>query len=476
MPLHRPDDDRFHDQCGVFGIFNHPEAARLTYLGLYALQHRGQESAGIVSTDGVVAHVHRDMGLVSEVFDEETLAPLVGDAAIGHNRYSTTGSPTLANAQPILVNYRGGFLSVAHNGNLVNARTLRRRLERSGSIFQSTMDTEVLVHLIAAERDPSRDHQVLAALEKIRGAYSLLILTRNALYAARDPRGFRPLILGRRAGAAVVASESCALDLLGAEPERELAPGEVLRIGRDGTIETLRSAPARAECMCVFEQIYFARPDSRLFGLSVDEARRRSGRELAREHPVEADCVFAVPDSSNSAALGFSEESGIPFELGLIRNHYVGRTFIQPGQEVRDFGVKVKYNPVRSIIEGRRVVVVDDSIVRGTTSKSLVSLIRESGAREVHLRIASPPLRHPCYYGIDIPDREQLIAAKMSVPEIRDFMSVDSLGYLSFEGMYRAVGDRDRHCDACMSGNYREPLEPGIEEKTAFETPILTHA
>ncbi|MDX1622548.1 MAG: amidophosphoribosyltransferase [Gemmatimonadota bacterium] len=463
------------EECGIVGVMGHPRAAEWAYLGLYALQHRGQESAGIVATDGKRVRAHRGMGLVSEVFDEEVLAPLGGDAAIGHNRYSTTGSPTLANAQPILVNYRDGFLAVAHNGNLVNARTLRRRLERSGSIFQSTMDTEVLVHLIAAERDPSRDRAVLKALEEVRGAYSVLLLTPGSLYAARDPRGFRPLVLGRRDGAVVVASESCALDLLDVQLERELAPGETVRVERDGRVETLRSSPADAECICVFEQIYFARPDSVLYGMSVDEARRRLGRELAEEHPATgADCVFAVPDSSNSAALGFSEGSGLPFELGLIRNHYVGRTFIQPGQEVRDFRVKVKYNPVESVIDGRSVVVVDDSIVRGTTSKALVGLVREAGAREVHMRIASPPLRHPCYYGIDIPSREELIAAGMSVPEIRDFIGADSLGYLSFDGLYRAVGGAERHCDACMSGNYRVPLERGIEEKTAFETPELT--
>ncbi|HUP20610.1 MAG TPA: amidophosphoribosyltransferase [Gemmatimonadota bacterium] len=462
------------EECGIVGIMGRPRAAEWAYLGLYALQHRGQESSGIVSSDGVRAHAHRDMGLVSEVFDEDTLARLEGAAAIGHNRYSTTGSPTLANAQPILVNYRDGFLAVAHNGNLVNARTLRRRLERAGSIFQSTMDTEVLVHLIAAERDPSHDRQVLSAIDQVRGAWSLLILTQSGLYAARDPRGFRPLVLGRDGSATVVASESCALDLLGVEMERELAPGEVLKVTSGGRVETLRAAPAETECLCVFEQIYFARPDSRLFGMSVDEARRKLGRELAREHPADADCVFAVPDSSNSAALGFSEVSGLPFELGLIRNHYVGRTFIEPGQEMRDFRVKVKYNPVKSVIAGRRVVVVDDSIVRGTTSKALVSLIREAGAAEVHVRVASPPLRHPCYYGIDIPSREELIAARMSVPEIRDFLGANSLGYLSFEGLYRAVGDRDRHCDACMSGNYRVPLEPGIQEKAVFETPSLT--
>jgi len=464
------------EECGIVGVIGAARAAEWAYLGLYALQHRGQESAGIVSSDGGRAYAHRAMGLVSDVFDERVLESLPGTAAVGHNRYSTTGSPTLANAQPILVNYRDGFLAVAHNGNLVNARTLRRRLERVGSIFQSTMDTEVVVHLIAAERDPSRDRAVLNALDRLSGAYSLLILTPDGLYAARDPHGFRPLSLGRRGDALVLASESCALDLLGAEVERELGPGEVLKTRLDGSSEVLRASPAEAECLCVFEQIYFARPDSTLFGLSVDEARRRLGRELAREHPVEADCVFAVPDSSNSAALGYSEASGLPFEFGLIRNHYVGRTFIQPGQEVRDFRVKVKYNPVSSVIRGKRVVVVDDSIVRGTTSKALVGLIREAGAAEIHLRVASPPLRHPCYYGIDIPNRDELIAANLSVPEIAEFVGADSLGYLSFEGLYRAVGAREQHCDACMSGNYRVPLERGIEEKTAFESLSLSQA
>lgn len=457
------------DECAVVGVMGHPRAAEWVYLGLFALQHRGQESSGIVSTKSGRAYVHRAMGLVSEVFDESTLDRLAGSAAVGHNRYSTTGSPSLANAQPILVNYRDGFLAVAHNGNLVNARTLRRRLERSGSIFQSTMDTEVLVHLIASRREPSRDEAVVAALDQLRGAFSVLILTPDALYAARDRRGFRPLVLGRRDGTVVLASESCALDLLDVRVAGELSPGEILKVTPDGEVHTLRSGSGYAECLCVFEQIYFARPDSTMFGMSVDEARRRLGRELAAEHPAEADCVFAVPDSSNSAALGFSETSGLPFELGLIRNHYVGRTFIEPGQEVRDFRVKVKYNPVESAIRDRRVVVVDDSIVRGTTSKALVGLIRDAGAREVHLRIASPPLRHPCYYGIDIPDRDQLIAAKLSVPELRDFLGANSLGYLSFEGLYRAVGDREHHCDACMSGNYRVPLEPGIDDKAAFE-------
>jgi len=462
------------EECGIVGVVGRPRAAEWAYLGLYALQHRGQEAAGIVASDGGEPRVHRAEGLVSDVFDTTTLEGLSGDAAIGHNRYSTTGSPSSTNTQPIVVNYRDGFLAVAHNGNLVNARTVRRRLERSGSIFQSTMDTEVLVHLIAGERDPSRDRAVLNALEGIRGAYSVLLLTSDGLYAARDPRGFRPLVLGRREGVVVFASESCALDLLDVPVEREVEPGEVLKATRDGRVTSLREAARRTECMCVFERIYFARPDSVLFGTSVDESRRRLGRELARESPVEADCVIAVPDSSNSAALGYAEASGLPFELGLIRNHYVGRTFIQPGQEVRDFRCKVKYNPVRNVLAGRRVVVVDDSIVRGTTSKSLVGLVRDAGAREVHMRIASPPLRHPCYYGIDIPTRDELIAARFSVPEIADFIGADSLGYLSFDGLYRAVGDRERHCDACMSGNYRVPLEPGIEKKAAFEASVAS--
>ncbi len=463
------------EECGIVGVVGPPRAAEWAYLGLYALQHRGQESSGLVTTDGRRAFAHRGMGLVADVFDPATLARLEGHAAIGHNRYSTTGASTLSNAQPLLVNYRDGFLTVAHNGNLTNARTMRRRLERSGSIFQSTMDTEVLVHLIAAEPREGRDRALLSALDKVQGAYSFLILTSDALYAARDSRGFRPLVLGQRDDAVVLASESCALDLLGVPIDRELGPGEILKVDLGGAVTSLRG-PATgngAECLCVFEQIYFARPDSVLFGMSVDEARRRLGRELAREHPAQADCVIAVPDSSNSAALGYSEASGLPFEFGLIRNHYVGRTFIQPGQEMRDFRVKVKYNPVTSVLDGQRVIVVDDSIVRGTTSKALVGILREAGAREVHFRVASPPLRHPCYYGIDIPTREELIAARLSVPEIREFLGADSVGYLSFDGLYRAVGKRDQHCDACMSGNYRVPLEPGIEEKEAFETPVL---
>jgi len=388
--------------------------------------------------------MHRAEGLVSDVFDTTTLEGLSGDAAIGHNRYSTTGSPSSTNTQPIVVNYRDGFLAIAHNGNLVNARTVRRRLERSGSIFQSTMDTEVLVHLIAGERDPSRDRAVLNALEGIRGAYSVLLLTSDGLYAARDPRGFRPLVLGRREGVVVFASESCALDLLDVPVEREVEPGEVLKATRDGRVTSLREAARRTECMCVFERIYFARPDSVLFGTSVDESRRRLGRELARESPVEADCVIAVPDSSNSAALGYAEASGLPFELGLIRNHYVGRTFIQPGQEVRDFRCKVKYNPVRNVLAGRRVVVVDDSIVRGTTSKSLVGLVRDAGAREVHMRIASPPLRHPCYYGIDMSTEEELFSTQLRLADREKHL----LGKIEAALTRIETGDIDQ-CEDC---------------------------
>lgn len=462
------------EECGIVGVTSHRRAAEWVYLGLYALQHRGQESAGIVAANGGNALARRGMGLVAEVFDEASLERLEGTAAIGHNRYSTTGSPTLANAQPILVNYRDGFLAVAHNGNLVNARTLRNRLEDAGSIFQSTMDTEVLVHLIAASRQPSRDLAVLEALDQLAGAFSFLILTADALYAARDPYGFRPLSVGRRDETVVVASETCALDLVGAQFEREVEPGEVIKVTPGGNVVTLRHEPADVECMCVFEQIYFARPDSIVFGMSAADARRGMGRELAREHPAHGDCVFSVPDSSNAAAAGFAEQSGLPLEHGLIRNHYIGRTFIQPAQDVRDFGVKIKYNPVTSVIKGKRVVIVDDSIVRGTTSGALVRLVREAGAKEVHLRIASPPLRHPCYYGIDIPKRSELVAAQMTTDEIAQRVGADSLAYLSFDGLYRAVGARDRHCDACFSGNYRVSVEPGIDNKAAFEPTIAT--
>jgi amidophosphoribosyltransferase len=457
-------------ECAVMGVFGTANAAELTYLGLYALQHRGQESSGIVSFAGGRPYVHKAMGLVSDIFTEEVLSSLPGACAVGHNRYSTTGSSNLVNAQPILSNLKGGSLAIAHNGNLVNARELREELEQAGAIFQSTVDSEVVVHLIARSRAGSLDDRVLESLQRLRGAFSLVLLSENALYAARDPHGFRPLCMGRQVeGSGVfVASETCALDIVDARLDRELEPGELVKISRAG-VETLQRNAAPTEHSCVFELIYFARPDSQIFRLSTDEARRRFGRELAREHPAKADCVFSVPDSSNSAALGYAEESGIPFELGLIRNHYVGRTFIQPTQAIRDFGVKVKYNPVVSVIRGKRVVVVDDSIVRGTTSRALVQLIRDAGAAEVHLRVSSPPLLHPCYYGVDIPTREDLIAANMSIPELRDFLNLDSLGYLSKEGMYRALDGRRRFCDACMTGEYPVQVTGDMDDKLVFE-------
>jgi amidophosphoribosyltransferase len=457
-------------ECAIFGVFGAPDAAALVYLGLYALQHRGQESSGIVTFAGGRPWVHKAMGLVSDVYTDEVLSSLPGACAVGHNRYSTTGSSNLVNAQPILANLKGGPLAIAHNGNLVNARELREELEQEGAIFQSTVDSEVVVHLIARSREPTLDGRVLESLARLRGAYSLLLLAEDALYAARDPNGFRPLALGERedGGGTFAGSETCAFDIVGARLLRDVEPGEVVKITREGAT-SLRYAPPDAEHACIFELIYFARPDSRVFGVSVDEARRRFGRELAHEHPVDADCVIAVPDSSNSAALGYSEASGIPFELGLIRNHYVGRTFIQPTQAIRDFGVKVKYNPVASVLRGRRVVVVDDSIVRGTTSKALVQVLRDAGAREVHLRVSSPPLRHPCYYGVDIPVREDLIAANLGVAELRAFLNLDSLGYLSEEGMYRAVGGERRHCDACFTGRYPVRVEGNMDDKLVFE-------
>jgi amidophosphoribosyltransferase len=457
-------------ECAIMGVLGVPDAAALTYLGLYALQHRGQESSGIVSFAGGRPYVHKAMGLVADIFTEEVLSALPGACAIGHNRYSTTGSSSLVNAQPILVNLKGGSLAISHNGNLVNARELREELEQSGAIFQSTVDSEVVVHLIARSREASLEGRVLESLRRLRGAYSLILLAGDALYAARDLNGFRPLCLGRQADGPgwFAASETCALDIVGAQFVREIPPGELLKITRAG-IESFRIGPAEREHACVFELIYFSRPDSQVFGMSTDEARRCLGRELAREHPAEADCAFSVPDSSNSAALGYAEESGIPLELGLIRNHYVGRTFIQPTQAIRDFGVKVKYNPVVSVIRGKRVVVVDDSIVRGTTSRALVQLIRDAGAAEVHLRVSSPPLLHPCYYGVDIPVREELIAANMTIPELQAYLNLDSLGYLSEEGMHRALGGQRRFCDACFTGNYPVQVEGNMDDKLVFE-------
>ncbi|HEX7091439.1 MAG TPA: amidophosphoribosyltransferase [Longimicrobiales bacterium] len=448
--------------CGIVGVSGIEHAAELVSLGLYALQHRGQEAAGICAIEGGRARVHKAAGLVAEGFDNAVLRGLPGSTALGHVRYSTAGGPGLENAQPIVVRYHQGDLAVVHNGNITNGMALREELVAEGALFQSSTDTEVLVHLIARSREPTPEAQLRDALSRLQGAFSVLVTIGAVLYAARDPWGFRPLVLGRRAGGHIVASETCALDLLDAEYVRDVEPGEVLRIegGRITRLQALQPAPRIAPC--IFELIYFARPDSKLWGLSVDRARRALGRQLAREQPAEADCVFSVPDSSNSAALGYSEESGIPLELGLIRNHYVGRTFIHPTQVGRDFKVRIKYNPVREVIEGKRVVVVDDSLVRGTTSRGLVSLIRDAGAREVHFRVASPPVRSPCYYGIDMPTREELIGARLSVEAIRDSLGVDSLGYLSLEGMHAAMrdvaGSRVSFCDACFSAEYPAPL------------------
>jgi amidophosphoribosyltransferase len=454
-PFH---DDHFHDECGVFGIFNHAEASKLAYLGLYALQHRGQESAGIASSDGIDVHSHKALGHVQEIFTPEVISRLPGEIAIGHTRYSTAGDTTLMNAQPVVIDCNKGKLALGHNGNLTNALEVRRRLEHRGSIFQTTSDTEVIVHLIARSAARNLPGAIADALNQVEGAYSLVILTRDELYAIRDPRGFRPLNLGRIDGSWVVASETCAFDLIDAEYVREIEPGEMVRISRSG-IESIRFAPEKAHQYCIFEHVYFSRPDSIVFGRPVNESRERLGRLLAREHPAGADLVAPVPDSGVPAAVGYAAESGIPFRMALIRNHYVGRTFIEPSQAIRDFGVKLKLNPVRRMLEGKRVVLVDDSIVRGTTSRKIVRLVREAGAAEVHVRISCPPTISPCYYGVDTPRRNELIAANHSVEEIREYLSADSLGYLSLESLRAAVEDTEgKFCTSCYTGSYPTEL------------------
>ncbi|HVP06686.1 MAG TPA: amidophosphoribosyltransferase [Candidatus Acidoferrum sp.] len=444
-----------HDQCGVFGILGNSKAAELTYLGLYALQHRGHESTGIVTSDKGVIHLHKGMGQVADVFSSrETLEKLTGDIAIGHNRYSTTGASSLTNIQPFLITNRSSTLALAHNGNLTNAFELRHRLDSRGSIFQTTSDTEIILHLVATSKKDSRLKRICDALSHIRGAYSLLFLTEDSIIAARDPHGFRPLALGKFKNAWVVASETCAFDIIGAKYIRDVEPGEVIEITHKGLT---RGCPMRKAhpALCIFEFIYFSRPDSKIFGENVDKVRRRLGRLLAREHPVDADIVIGIPDSANTATLGFAEESGIRFEIGFIRNHYVGRTFIDPTQSIRDLDVKVKFNPVRGVIEGKRVVVVDDSIVRGTTSKKLVKMIRDAGAKEVHFRVSSPPIISPCFFGIDMPTRKELIGANMTVAQIEKYLEVDSLRYLSLKGMLSmpSLPDSD-FCSGCFSGKY----------------------
>ena len=456
--------DKFHEECGVVGVYGHPEAATLAYLGLYALQHRGQESAGIVASNGEALISHRGMGHVAEIFDQSILARLEGRLAIGHNRYSTSGSTVLKNCQPFVVEWAHGALAIAHNGNLVNADELRTRLEARGSIFQSTVDSEVIIHLIAASSETTLVGRIVDALSQVRGAYSLVFLTEDRIIAARDPAGFRPLVVGRVNDAVVIASETCALDLVDARYERDVQPGEILTISARG-LESVHPFPPATRHNCVFEYIYFARPDSRVFGRNVYEVRKELGRQLARESGVPADIVIPVPDSGLPAAIGYAEEAKLPFEMGLIRNHYVGRTFIEPSSSIRHFGVKVKLNALREVLGGKRVVVVDDSIVRGTTSRKLVHMIRQAGAREVHMRISSPPTTNPCFYGIDTPTREELIASSHSVEEIREYLGADSLAYLSEAGMYAFTGGRrEGFCDACFTGRY--PIPPSEDARS----------
>jgi amidophosphoribosyltransferase len=451
----RIEDDHFHDQCGLVGIFGHPEAAHLAYMGLYALQHRGQESAGIAAAENGKIRLEKGMGLVNDVFTAGRLDSLTGDRAIGHVRYSTSGETVATNAQPYLIECHRGPIAVGHNGNLVNAAILRQELEAAGSIFQSTSDTEVILHLYARSHRERLEDAIAASLYKVMGAFSLVFLTPEALVAARDPWGFRPLVLGTLNGATVIASETCALDLIDAKYVRDVEPGEVVIVDEAG-LRSFKPFPPEPTAHCVFEHVYFARPDSLVFGRGVLESRLQLGRQLAREAPADADVVCPVPDSGMGAALGYSQESGLAFEWGLIRNHYVGRTFIQPRQGQRSVGVKIKLNPVRQVIEGRRVVLIDDSIVRGTTSRKIVRMVREAGAREVHLRISSPPTTGPCYYGIDTPLKSELIASSHTVEEIRRFVEADSLAYLSQEGLLKAAGDAPgrRHCTACFSGRY----------------------
>ncbi len=446
------------DHCGVFGIYGHNEAALMTYLGLYALQHRGQESAGIVSNDGSKYYVQKNMGLVSEVFNEDHLSRLKGNCAIGHVRYSTTGSSLLVNAQPLVINYHYGTMAIAHNGNLTNANELREKLERMGSIFQTTTDSEIIVHLLAKPSFHNKIDRLIYTLGEIKGAYSLVLMSDDEIIGIRDPNGIRPLALGKLDEAYVLASETCAFDLIGAHFVRDVEPGEVVIINKDG-LKSIKPMPDTPHKFCIFELIYFARPDSFFFGKSVHSVRKALGARLAKEHPVDADLVISVPDSGNSAAIGFANESGIPYDRGFIRNHYVGRTFLKPNQMIRNFSTKIKLNPLKDVIAGKRIVVVDDSIVRGTTSKSRIASLRDAGAKEIHMRISCPPHRFPCYYGIDFPSNTELIASQHNLNEVAKFIQADSLGYLSIGGMIEAVGGEKDFCLACFNGDYA--IKPG---------------
>ncbi|MFH0809996.1 MAG: amidophosphoribosyltransferase [Pseudomonadota bacterium] len=468
-----PPPDAPREECGIFGIFNHSDAAKLTYFGLYALQHRGQESAGIVVSDGKICREYKGMGLVPEVFDEEILQGLPGVQAIGHTRYSTTGSSMLKNAQPFVVRHRGRTVAVAHNGNLTNARALRRQLEGQGSIFQTSIDSEIFMHLLAHSTEWGLEKALEYILSQVQGAYSFLLMTEDNLIGVRDPHGFRPLCLGEINGSYVLASETCALDLIEARYVRDIEPGEIVIINNEG-LRSIKPLPPARSAACIFELIYFARPDSNVFGGNVYMFRKRQGAMLAQETSIEADLVMPFPDSGNYAAIGFAEGAGIPFEMGMIRNHYVGRTFIQPSASMRAFGVKVKLNPVRPLLAGKRVIVVEDSIIRGTTSRTRIKTIREAGATEVHMVVACPPHRFPCFYGIDFPTKRELIASRYNLAEIAKWIGADSLHYLSLEGLLKAVEvemPRDRFCLACFNGDYPVPIDEDFCKNCLEEGP-----
>ncbi|MGJ8533059.1 MAG: amidophosphoribosyltransferase [Alphaproteobacteria bacterium] len=477
-----PNDDKLHEECGVFGVYGHSDAGAITTLGLHALQHRGQEAAGIVSFDGHQFYTERHIGLVGDNFTKPAVIKrLSGDRAIGHNRYATTGGAGLRNVQPLFAEFAGGGFAVAHNGNLTNAHTLKRELQLRGSIFQSTSDTEVIIHLIAtSEKGPLVD-RIVDSLNQIEGAYSLVALSRKKMIGCRDPLGVRPLVLGDLDGAYILASETCALDIIGARFVREIDPGEMVVITDDG-IESLRPFETQKSRSCIFEHVYFARPDSIIQGTSVYDVRKLIGKELATEFPADADIVVPVPDSGTPAAIGYAEQSGLPFDLGIIRNHYVGRTFIQPSDAIRHMGVKLKHNANSSVLKGRRVVLVDDSIVRGTTSSKIVQMVRDAGASEVHMRIASPPTKSPCYYGVDTPEKSKLLASRMSIAEMADYIKVDSLAFLSLDGLYRAVGEDARnnnqpqYCDACFTSDYPTRLTDKENERASSQIATLVEA
>ena len=473
------DDDSLHEECAVFGIFGHPESAALTALGLHALQHRGQEAAGIVARDDKHFHAHREIGLVGDIFgDPRVIERLAGSAAMGHTRYSTTGEPLLRNVQPLFAELEFGGLSIAHNGNLTNAATVRKELVSHGCIFQSTTDTENVIHLMATRRG-SPVERMIGALRQIEGAYSIVAMTAETMIGVRDPLGVRPLVLGRLGDAYILASESCAFDIIGADYVRNIDAGELVVITKDGLVSH-RPFPKQKQRFCIFEHIYFARPDSIVEGQSVYEARKRIGVELAREAFVDADVVVPVPDSGVPSAVGFAQASNIPFEIGIIRNHYIGRTFIEPSEEIRHLGVKLKHNANRSTVEGKRVILVDDSIVRGTTSKKIVEMMRLAGAREVHMRVSSPPTTHSCYYGVDTPERSQLLAAQHDVESIRKLIGADTLAFVSMDGLYRAMGedgrnpDQPQYCDACFSGDYPIPLTDQLHKKDPRQLSLLS--